>query len=151
MINFNWYSFSELTAEQLYAVLILRSDVFVVEQNCAYSDPDGKDIGALHLLGMEKGSLVAYLRLFPPVDTENHIIFGRVVTAKSARIKGYGKKLMQELLIYCDTHFPGIGIKCSAQNYLTRFYEKFGFKVYGKVYEEDGIPHIEMRNDSRHL
>lgn len=147
MINFNWYNFSELTIEQLYAVLALRSDVFVVEQNCAYPDPDGKDRYAIHLLGMEKNALVSYLRLFPPADPESYIVFGRIVTAKSARTKGYGKKLMQELLLYCDTNFPGFRIKCSAQYYLTRFYEQFGFKIYGTVYEEDGIPHIEMQRN----
>jgi len=148
MINFKWYKFSELTVEQLYAVLVLRSDIFVVEQHCPYPDPDGKDIFALHLLGMEKDSLVAYIRLFPPTDIENYIVFGRVVTARSARNKGYGKRLMQELLSYCDTNFPGISIKCSAQHYLKKFYEGFGFKVYGEMYEEDGIPHIAMQRDS---
>lgn len=148
MINFNWYKFPELTVEQLYAVLVLRSDIFVVEQHCPYLDPDGKDIFALHLLGMEKDSLAAYVRLLPPTDIENYIIFGRVVTAKSTRNKGYGKKLMQALLIYCDANFPGISIKCSAQRYLKQFYEGFGFKVYGEIYEEDGIPHIAMQRDS---
>jgi ElaA protein len=145
MINFNWYQFSELTIEQLYAVLALRSNVFVVEQHCVYLDPDGNDVFALHLLGMEKNSLVAYIRLFPPTDIENHIVFGRVVTARSTRTKGYGKKLMQELLAYCNTHFPGISIKCSAQHYLQKFYQEFGFKTYGDVYEEDGIPHVAMQ------
>ncbi len=147
MINFNWYHFAEFTVEQLYAVLILRSNVFVVEQNCAYLDPDGKDPSALHLLGMENGLLVAYLRLFLPTETENDIVFGRVVTEQSARTKGYGKKLMEELLVYCDTNYPGVPIKCSAQNYLTKFYGQLGFKTYGAVYEEDGIPHIEMRRN----
>lgn len=149
MINFNWYKFSELTVEQLYAVLILRSDIFVVEQHCPYLDPDGKDVFSLHLLGMENDSLVAYIRLFPPTDIENYIVFGRVVTARSARNKGYGKRLMQELLRYCDANFSGISIKCSAQNYLKQFYEGFGFKMYGDVYEEDGIPHIAMQRDAQ--
>jgi len=147
MITFNWYSFSELTTQLLYSVLALRSEVFVAEQNCVYLDVDGKDLYAMHLLIMDKGLLVSYLRLFPPTDLENYIIFGRVVTKKSTRTKGHGKKLLQELLIYCDANYPGIGIKCSAQNYLTRFYKGFGFKTYGTVYEEDGIPHIEMRRD----
>ncbi len=145
MINFNWYKFSELTVEQLYACLALRADIFVVEQKCPYLDPDGKDIFALHLLGMENDSLAAYIRLFPPTDIENYIIFGRVITARSARNKGYGKKLIQELLNYCETNFPSVGIKCSAQYYLKKFYEGFGFKTYGEIYEEDGIPHIAMQ------
>jgi len=73
VICFNWYKFSELTVEQLYSLLVLRSDIFVVEQHCPYLDPDGKDIFALHLLGIQKDSLVAYLRLFPPTDIENYI------------------------------------------------------------------------------
>lgn len=144
MINFKWYAFSDLTVHQLYAILILRSAVFVVEQNCPYLDPDGEDIFALHLLGMEEEKLVAYIRLFPPTNNKNYLVFGRVVTAKSVRSKGYGKKLIKELLVYCDTHFQNITIKCSAQYHLKKFYESFGFKTYGEMYEEDHIPHIGM-------
>ena len=147
MIRFNWYRFSELSTQQLYAVLALRSEVFVVEQNCVYLDIDGNDQNALHLLVMENDSLVAYLRLLPPTPAQNSVIFGRVVTAKLARRKGYAKKLIQELLNYCDTHFAREEIKCSAQHYLTEFYEHWGFKTYSEVYEEDGIPHIAMRRE----
>ena len=145
MISFNWCHFSELSTQQLYAILALRSAVFVVEQACAYPDIDGQDLNALHLLGVENDVLVTYLRLFPPTDAEHMIVFGRVATEKSARTKGYAKQLMQTLLSYSDTYFPGIEIKCSAQHYLTRFYEDVGFKTHGMVYAEDGIPHIEMR------
>lgn len=148
MIHFKWYRFSELSTQQLYSVLTLRSDVFVVEQNCAYADPDGRDTDALHLLGIEKDALRAYLRLFPPSEVGNTIIFGRVVVEQTARSEGYGKKLLQELIDYCDTNYPGISIKCSAQHHLTRFYEHFGFKTYGDIYDEDGIPHIGMRKNS---
>lgn len=147
MINFKWYKFTELTVEQLYAVLALRSEVFVVEQNCIYLDPDGKDFHALHLLGTEKDNLVAYLRLFPAKDVETNIKFGRVVTARSARNQGYGKELIKELIIFCDIQFPNTPISCSAQLYLKKFYEEFGFKPYGDIYDEDGIPHMEMRRD----
>lgn len=147
MIKFNWYKFSDLTVNQLYSVLALRSNIFVVEQNCAYLDPDGQDINALHLLGMENDSLVAYLRLFLPNDIESHINFGRVITARSARSKGYGKMLLQEMLDYSNAHFPGVTIKCSAQYYLKKFYEGFGLKAYGEIFKEDGIPHIAMRRD----
>ena len=147
MINFNWYKFSELTVGQLYSILALRANVFIVEQNRVSLDPDGKDIFSLHLLGTEQDSLVAYLRLFPPTDIDDYIVFGRVVTARSARTKGYGKQLMKELLTYCDANFPNTSIKCSAQLYLKKFYEGLGFKIYGEVYEEDGIPHIAMQRD----
>jgi ElaA protein len=82
------------------------------------------------------------------VDYENHLIFGRVVTDKTVRNQGAGKKLLEELINYCDIHYPGINLKCSAQNYLTRFYGQFGFKTLGSIYDEDGIPHIEMRRKS---
>jgi ElaA protein len=149
MATFNWYTFSELTVDQLYAVLALRSTIFVLEQRCVYLDPDGKDKRALHLLGMEHDSLVAYIRLFPPNDDKEAVVFGRVVTAKSARKKGHGKKLLQELLHYCETHFPQFPIHCSAQYYLKKFYEDFGFEACGKIYEEEGIPHIAMKKKSK--
>ena len=148
MINYSWYKFSELTVEKLYAVLKLRADVFVVEQDGAYLDPDGKDLFALHLLGMENDSIVAYLRLFPSDEIENYIVFGRVATERTARGKGYGKKLMRELVNYCDINFPGIGMMCSARDYLKKFYEEFGFKAHGEVYEEDGFPHLAMKRDA---
>lgn len=86
MLNFKWCEFSELTSKQLYDILALRASVFVVEQHCPYLDPDGRDF--FHaFIGMEENSLVAYLRLFLPTEIENHLTFGRVVTAKSARIK----------------------------------------------------------------
>ena len=145
MASYSWYKFSELTVEQLYSVLKLRADVFVVEQDGAYLDPDGNDIFALHLLGIKNDSLVAYLRLFPPDDTEDCIVFGRVATARTARRKGYGKQLMQELVTYCDINFAGVEVKCSARDYLKKFYESFGFKVHGSAYEEDGFPHLAMQ------
>lgn len=144
MLKFSWHQFNELSTEQLYKVLALRSDIFVVEQNCIYLDPDGKDLYALHLLGIENQQLVAYIRLFLPTDVENYIVFGRVVTARSARSKGYGKLLMQEMVKYCDINYPNTLIKCSAQHYLLEFYESFGFKSYGEIYQEDDIPHIAM-------
>lgn len=144
MINFNWKKFSSLTIYELYAILSLRSEVFNVEQKCAYQDADGKDEIAMHLMGMENNILVAYLRLFPLIK-KDELVFGRVVVAKSARQKSYGKKLIQEMLNYCDKHFPQIKIKCSAQLYLKKFYEEFGFKTVGDVYDDVGIPHIEMQ------
>jgi ElaA protein len=145
MIQFQWYKFSDLTINQLYEMLALRSDVFVVEQNCVFLDPDGKDFDAIHLLGQEDQSLVAYMRLIPPTEKENFIFFGRIVTRRIARTKGYGNMLMTELLSYCDKYYPNILIKCSAQYYLKKFYEKFGLNALGEPYGEDGILHIAMQ------
>lgn len=147
MINFQWYAFAALSTNQLYSALALRAAVFVVEQQCPYQDLDGKDQQALHLLGMANDSLVAYLRLFPPTAITPHLIFGRVVTAPSSRKLGYGKQLINTLLNYCEMHFPGVPIHCSAQFYLKNFYESFGFSAYGSIYAEDNIPHIGMKKE----
>jgi ElaA protein len=149
MIHFTWYSFVNLSVTQLYAILQLRADVFVVEQHCPYLDPDGKDLFALHLLGtLHDNTLAAYIRLFPPTDIEPYLVFGRVVTRHETRTQGFGKQLMQALLAYCDTHYPGITIKCSAQHYLQQFYQSFGFKTHGDIYQEDRIPHIAMQKNA---
>ncbi len=144
MIHFQVCAFSELSAQQLYEILLLRSQVFVEEQRCTLPDVDGADPEAMHLLGKEAGKLVAYLRIFLPNGSQNKIVFGRVVTAPDARQKGYGKALMQALLDYCAAHYPGVTIKCSAQQYLQKFYEGLGFVAYGELYEEAGIIHIAM-------
>jgi ElaA protein len=144
MLQLHWHNFSDLSLHQLYSVLKLRSEVFVVEQKCHYLDPDGEDIFSYHLLGSEVDELVTYCRLFPPKHNENKLVFGRVVTAKSSRNKGYGKQLIEELLLFCSKHYPGIPIKCSAQYYLIKFYESFGFETHGNVYDDVGVPHIEM-------
>lgn len=143
-MQFNWYKFSELTVDQLYDVLALRSTVFVVEQNCVYLDPDGKDREALHLLGTHEDKVLAYARLFLPNNMRNEIIFGRIVTSSLGRGKGYGKLLMQEIMDYCKKHHAKTDVKCSAQLYLKQFYESFGLKAYTDVYQEDDMPHIGM-------
>lgn len=145
MLNFQWRLFSQLSLDQLYAILALRTNVFIVEQQCPYMDADGNDQNALHLLGIADQTLVAYLRVFLPTEDNAAIVFGRVVTAPTARKLGYGKQLMQFFLNYCDSEFPGVMIKCSAQCYLQRFYESFGFVAYGDPYEEDEISHIAMK------
>ena len=144
-IPFFWHPFHKLSVDQLYAILALRSEVFLVEQNCVYQDVDSKDISAIHLLGSENKKLVAYLRLFLPAIKNNPIIFGRVVTAKIMRKNGHGKKLIQEMLNYCKANFPDTTIQSSAQLYLKKFYEGFGFQTIGDAYDEDGIPHIMMQ------
>lgn len=147
MIQFQWMDFSELNTKLLYEILALRAEVFVVNQGSAYLDPDGKDFSAMHLIGREKESLAAYTRVFFPTESEKAIVFGRVLTAPSARNKGYGKQLMQELLSHCDTHFPGVRIQCSAQYYLKNFYNSFGFKEIGEIYDDVGVPHVKMTRE----
>ena len=145
MIQFKWYTFSQLSSMQLYQLLMLRSEVFVVEQQCPYLDPDGQDPLALHLLGEKHHTVAAYMRLFLPTQKEKAIFFGRIVISKQERKNGYGKELMQELLRYCNTYYPDMNIKCYAQAYLQKFYETFGFEAIGEIFEEDGIPHVLMQ------
>ena len=136
--------FDALTPHQLYAVLQLRNEVFVVEQQCVFQDADNNDQGSYHLMGFNGDTLVAYTRLLPPGLTYDQASIGRVVTAPAVRRYGVGKKLMQESIdaVY---HLFGKGpIKIGAQLYLKAFYESFGFIKVGAPYLEDGIEHIYM-------
>ena len=148
MLHWQWKRFSELTLDELYEVLALREQVFVVEQKSIYQDADGYDRGSHHLLGQVPGSaepsLAAYLRVLPPGLKYPEASFGRVVTAPSARRHGYGKALVEKGLAFIDAIYPGAPIRIGAQHYLQRFYEGFGFKRSSDVYDEDGIPHIDM-------
>ena len=136
--------FSSLSVDDLYAAMRLRQEVFVVEQQCAYLDADGRDQEALHLLGkVSTNSLVAYARLFPPHHGAPAVI-GRVITHVSVRREGVGKALMREAIDRLEAIVPGTPIALGAQLYLQRFYEGFGFRVVSEPYDEDGIPHVKM-------
>jgi len=138
--------FDELGVRQLYDVLALRSEVFVVEQNCVFLDIDGLDPLTLHLLGTgNDGALTAYARLIPPGLKSPDALIGRVVTSPAARGDGSGRALMGEALAQCGRLWPGHAITLHAQAHLERFYGNFGFEPVGQPYVEDGIPHIEMR------
>lgn len=149
MLEFTWYHFSELTNDLLYKILCIRSEIFVVEQECLYLDPDGKDTHALHLVGVKNNEIFAYLRLFLPSETQPYLSFGRVLTRANTRGKGYGKSLMHQLLSYADTRYPGRLIVCSAQARLQKFYNDLGFSVEGEAYLEDDMPHIKMVRGGR--
>jgi ElaA protein len=148
-MEINWIlkKFNELTAAELYAVLQLRNEVFVVEQNCVFQDADDKDQGCYHLLGMHENKLVAYTRLAPPGYIYNEASIGRVVTAPSVRRSGAGKVLMEESIRQINRLFGRLPVKIGAQVYLQKFYESFGFKQVGEPYVEDGIPHMYMLMD----
>jgi ElaA protein len=149
MLHWQWKRFSELTVDELYRVVALRLQVFVVEQKSIYQDADGYDPGSHHLLGELPGAqeptLAAYLRVLPPGLKYPEASFGRVVTAPSARRYGYGKVLVEKGLAFIDASYPGVPVRIGAQHYLQRFYEGFGFRQISDVYDEDGIPHIDMR------
>jgi ElaA protein len=145
-LQYQTLSFYDLSLDQLYALMALRQEVFVVEQNCPYLDADGADQKGWHLLGTsEEGQLLAYARLLPPgVSYPAHASIGRVITSPSARGKGYGLELMRVAIDEINRLFPGAPLKISAQCYLIRFYESLGFKTVGESYLEDDIPHIAM-------
>ncbi len=148
MLHWQWKRFAELTVDELYRLLALREQVFVVEQKSIYQDADGYDRGAHHLLGNASGEpapiLAAYLRVLPPGLKYPEASFGRVVTAPSQRRHGYGKALVEKGLAFIEANFPGTPIRIGAQHYLQRFYEGYGFRRISDVYDEDGIPHIDM-------
>ena len=138
---------SDLGKEQLYALLKLRSDVFVVEQKCAYPDLDGQDLegDTYHLMGWEDDQLMAYLRLLDPESQGGDVVIGRVITAPAGRGKGLGHAMMEQALKQAQKHWPQVPIYLSAQAHLQGYYGRYGFEVAGEQYLEDGIPHIGMR------
>jgi len=144
MITFNTKKFNELSTAELYQLLKIRAEVFVVEQNCAYLDVDNYDLGALHILGTSKNEIVAYARLLPQGYYHKEAAIGRVVTSASARNLGYGKLLMEYAIKETLLQFNTNQIVISAQLYLEKFYTNLGFKKEGDAYLEDDIPHIKM-------
>lgn len=144
MLKIKGKYFNELSIDELHDLLQLRSEVFVVEQDCVYQDIDGKDQIALHILGFKKGNLVAYARAFKPGDYFPEAAIGRVVVHESERDSKYGYDIMKATIEAIKHNFETETIKLSAQTYLTNFYENLGFKKEGKEYLEDGIPHIAM-------
>ncbi|MET0402353.1 MAG: GNAT family N-acetyltransferase, partial [Cystobacter sp.] len=140
MTTWTWKAFTELTPDELYALLALRQRVFVLEQRCLYPDIDGHDRAAHHLLGLEESRLIAYLRVLPPHTRTPELSLGRVVTAPEARAQGLGRLLVQRGIDFIAERFPGAPIHIGAQNHLRRFYESLGFRAAGDVYDEDGIP-----------
>ena len=143
-INWKIKPFNELSLQELYSVLKLRSIVFVVEQNCVYQDIDGKDQKALHLIGEYNNEIVAYARLFKSGDYFENASIGRVVIHPDARDKKFGHDMMRQAIAGLESHFNETKITISAQLYLQKFYESHGFVVQGETYLEDDIPHIEM-------
>lgn len=149
-MNIVWVcrKFAELSPFELYAALRLRSEVFVVEQNCVFLDMDDRDQFCYHLMGSQQEQLVAYTRLVPPGVIFTEASIGRVVSSPSARRKGIGKILMQRSIATVCQLFGRISIKIGAQLYLKSFYESFGFRQISDVYLEDNIPHIYMINNN---
>lgn len=147
-MNIEWQikRFKDLAPQELYDIIRLRNEVFVVEQNCVFQDADNKDQASWHLSGRdENGSLLAYCRILPAGLSYPEVSIGRVVSSGLARGKGAGKKLMEKAIFFIRKEFGDCPVKIGAQLYLKRFYEEFGFVQSGDIYLEDGIEHIEMR------
>ncbi|WP_412559580.1 GNAT family N-acetyltransferase [Winogradskyella sp. MIT101101] len=148
MLEIKTKTFQELNTKELYDLLQLRSEVFVVEQDCVYQDIDGKDQKALHVLGYRDRKLVAYTRIFKPGDYFDEASIGRVVVKENARQCKYGYDIMTASIQAIKDYYDESKIRISAQIYLKRFYNNLNFKEVGEEYLEDGIPHINMIKSS---
>jgi ElaA protein len=159
MIQFTCKPFADLTVYELYDIMALRQEIFVIEQNCPYLDADGKDLKGWHLMGrqisdrnaptsetqQEGMALVVYTRLLPKgVSYDDYASIGRVVSSTSVRGSGAGKILMQQSIEMMEKLFPNDPVKIGAQTYLLKFYESLGFESTGEEYLEDDIPHTIM-------
>ena len=143
-LNWTVKRFHELSLDELYAILKLRTDVFSVEQQAVYQDLDGKDQPSLHLMGHDGTDLVAYCRVIPAGTAFPELSIGRVVTSASHRGTGTGKALFGKAIDLCREHFGDGPIRIGAQFWLLGFYSSFGFERAGDIYMEDGIEHVHM-------
>ena len=144
-LTWSFCSFEELTTTELYAIMQLRNEVFVVEQNCVYQDADNKDMASYHLAAWDGKNLVAYCRILPPGISYKEASIGRVVSSPAYRKTGSGRLLMKTAINKTTELFSCNKITISAQLYLKSFYESLGFIQKSDPYLEDNIPHIEMR------
>jgi ElaA protein len=149
MIQWHCKTFDELSTSQLYDILRIRQDVFIIEQQCIYPDLDNLDQQSRHLFAYDEDTtaMVAYLRIIPAKLQYPQASFGRVLTTSQARGTGIGKTLISKAIEQIRLDAPQQAIKISAQLYLQTFYQGFGFKVISDVYDEDGIDHISMLLD----
>ena len=144
MLDIYVKTFNQLSLDELYYLLQLRSQVFVVEQDCVYQDIDVMDKKALHVIGKKDNTIIAYSRIFKPGDYFKEASIGRVVVAENFRHLKYGHQLMVASIKAVETSFSSKKIKISAQKHLENFYNNLGFITSGEPYLEDGIPHIAM-------
>ncbi|MCB9205430.1 MAG: GNAT family N-acetyltransferase [Flavobacteriales bacterium] len=143
-LRWEWKRFNDLTADEVYTILCVRQQVFVLEQECLYLDADGKDRFGFHLMGFDGEEVVAYARILDAGVSYPEVSMGRILTTDAVRGKGAGMELMEVGLRKISEHYGNVPIRISAQTYLLAFYEKFGFRSTGKEYLEDEIPHTEM-------
>ncbi|MCY7674663.1 GNAT family N-acetyltransferase [Bacillus safensis] len=147
-IKWTCQTFEQLSKEDLYLILMERVNVFVVEQTCPYPEIDHRDQEALHLIAKENGTIVAYCRIFQNGIMYKEASIGRILVTQAGRKKGYGKMLLIKALEKLS-ELGETSVKIQAQAYLKSFYESFGFKAVSDVYDEDGIPHLDMVKTER--
>lgn len=143
-LKWSWYAWQQLPPDVLHAFLKLRSDIFVVEQNCVFSDMDGRDPACEHLCGFAGNDLVAYLRLVPPGLKSPEAALGRLVVDKDHRGHGHSRRAIELGLVRCAEKYAGVPVRIQAQAHLAVFYASMGFTQIGAEYLEDGIPHVDM-------
>lgn len=136
--------FEKLSGAEVYEILKMRQEVFIIEQHCIYPDIDEEDFFGLHFWAECQGQVIAYCRIFPAKVTYEEVSLGRVLTSKAWRAKGVGKNLIFLAIQLIEARFKTRKIRISAQDYLLAFYGNFGFRSTGNSYLEDGIPHTEM-------
>ena len=143
-MNWKIKKFNELNIEEIYKILALRNEIFIVEQECPYLDCDDKDLNSYHLFLRENGEIVSYLRILEKGVSYDEISIGRVAVKKSYRGKGISRKMMQKAIEFIENNLSENTIKIQAQAYLLNFYSSLGFKAVSEEYLEDNIPHIDM-------
>ncbi|WP_270304841.1 GNAT family N-acetyltransferase [Terrisporobacter petrolearius] len=143
-MNWKIKKFNELNIEEIYKILALRNEIFIVEQDCPYLDCDDKDLNSYHLFLRENGEIVSYLRILEKGVSYDEISIGRVAVKKSYRGKGISRKMMQKAIEFIENNLSENTIKIQAQAYLLDFYSSLGFKAVSEEYLEDNIPHIDM-------
>ena len=146
MIEMSWniQTYDELTTEELYRIIQLRVNVFIVEQQTCYEDLDNHDQNSIHISYVKNGKLFAYSRILPPGEKFEMASIGRVITSQEMRGTGLGKEMIQLALETIDRQWPGSEVFIQAQEYLKHFYSSFGFTQVSKPYIYDSLPHIDM-------
>jgi ElaA protein len=144
-MNRIWKSWADITRDELYEMLKLRQDIFIIEQACIYPELDDVDQGSTHLLVRDgQGGLVACLRVVAPGARYEEPSIGRLVVRQDERGRGLARELMTEAIAKCHELYPSRSIRIQAQKYLEKFYASLGFKPIGQPYDEAGIMHVDM-------
>lgn len=143
-MNWKLKKFNELTVEEMYKILALRNEIFIVEQECPYLDCDNKDLKSYHLFAEENGEIVSYLRVLEKGVSYDEISIGRVAVKKNYRGNGISREMMLKAIEFIENELFETTIKIQAQAYLINFYSSLGFKAVSEEYLEDDIPHIDM-------